>query len=824
MKINVTLLLLLPSLALMAQSSAGEAVISVQSGAWNDVSTWDCACIPGAGNEVTMSNGHVIEAATGDTLRAETVSMGVGSNLILPAQSRMEVASVLSSLGQVEGDGVVAFVGDGPHECGPARLGKLVLSSGTTSFTDTVFIQSQLDLGSGNLETSGMLVFEGASGMTSGGGTLTGEVTRRYDWTKTTPYTFQIGSGLSGALTENLLGQTGVVYAKEWVESQTSYLSLVAEDEMGLGAGITSSMPAGNYSFNWQGEAVTEADIEVSAEAANVAWRGWNLLSNPLTSFVDLNQVVQIGPGTQGATYQWVDSLKTYVVQVGGVGLFGHQGILAPGDAFWVIADTSYTLGFDAQMAVSEETFDAQFSQAPEGVLGLELGSATSREQCAVAFSGAADAAYNRTEDAVFGSFWRGRNNLDLYTQTADSVKVMVNQTHEDSQVIPVWIKAGNGEALTVSVAHVPENTCLILQDIETGWSGAVVPGLSYEFESSSSADHHRFDLILGGALTTEVTLASCLSAANGTVEVAGPDLTTAFTLVDSEGAEAGDFSGDQMGGTFSGLSVGVYTVTALTEGCADLSGVLAVEAAGEGQAAFVVEAMPDHIGCYDDHGGVVLEIEGGDAPYSIEWAHGDNGQDIEVQESGLYSAMITDASGCSDSTSVEVLEAPQVEAVMSAVSAVVTLVNGEAQVQFQNESLGATGFQWSFGDGESSAEQDPLHVYSEAGTFNVGLNVWNDYCSDSYQMVVTVEVVSSVGDVTMSDPKLERNSRGWTLNHPTEAFSAEVFDLTGRVVLRAQGSPGAPLALNALSMPAVSLVLWTGLESGRQKTWRVAR
>ena len=259
MKFNVTLLLLLPSLALMSQTSVGEAVISVQSGAWNDASTWDCACVPGASHEVTLMNGHTVDADGLDTLRAESFSMNAGSTLLFPVTSRMEVASSLSSLGQVQGRGTVAFVGDGPHQCGPARLEKLALGSGTTNLVDSVFIQSQLHLGAGELNTSGHLVLEGVSGLTSDGGTVIGQVIRRYDWTKTSPYTFQIGSGLSGALASDLLEQVGATYTKQWSESETSYLSLAPQDELPVGFGLHTSLASGTYNFNWEGEAVTEA-------------------------------------------------------------------------------------------------------------------------------------------------------------------------------------------------------------------------------------------------------------------------------------------------------------------------------------------------------------------------------------------------------------------------------------------------------------------------------------------------------------------------------------------------------------------------------------
>lgn len=54
----------------------------------------------------------------------------------------------------------------------------------------------------------------------------------------------------------------------------------------------------------------------------------------------------------------------------------------------------------------------------------------------------------------------------------------------------------------------------------------------------------------------------------------------------------------------------------------------------------------------------------------------------------------------------------------------------GEAPlpVQFSNTSRGdITGFVWDFGDGESSGESDPVHVYRTPGTFTVTLRAFHD-------------------------------------------------------------------------------------------------
>ena len=134
-----------------------------------------------------------------------------------------------------------------------------------------------------------------------------------------------------------------------------------------------------------------------------------------------------------------------------------------------------------------------------------------------------------------------------------------------------------------------------------------------------------------------------------------------------------------------------------------------------------------------------------------MDWGHGDTGLSIEVMSAGLYSmAVITDAAGCGQHHSGSPRR-PQVSAAASVSNPVNAWMDGEAEVTFTNESTGATAYQWNFGDGGSSTDEEPLHGYTAPGAYTVGLNAWNDYCSDTYQMVVTVEVVSSVGESVSS-------------------------------------------------------------------------
>ncbi|MCB0661889.1 MAG: PKD domain-containing protein, partial [Saprospiraceae bacterium] len=50
-----------------------------------------------------------------------------------------------------------------------------------------------------------------------------------------------------------------------------------------------------------------------------------------------------------------------------------------------------------------------------------------------------------------------------------------------------------------------------------------------------------------------------------------------------------------------------------------------------------------------------------------------------------------------------------------------------QANVDFTNNSTGADAYAWDFGDGSTSSEENPTHVYTMDGTYTVTLSTENE-------------------------------------------------------------------------------------------------
>jgi len=141
---------------------------------------------------------------------------------------------------------------------------------------------------------------------------------------------------------------------------------------------------------------------------------------------------------------------------------------------------------------------------------------------------------------------------------------------------------------------------------------------------------------------------------------------------------------------------------------------------------------------CLYTNGAVLAQVQGGTKPYYYVWSSlgGDsaNFQFDEVDYAwstisnlshGNYSLILTDTNECEIDGSIDVPLITPPNASFLSRSKPEEFVNPDAQ--FVNESTAAITYEWHFGDGSISYEEDPLHTYDTSGVFLVMLIAYNE-------------------------------------------------------------------------------------------------
>lgn len=124
--------------------------------------------------------------------------------------------------------------------------------------------------------------------------------------------------------------------------------------------------------------------------------------------------------------------------------------------------------------------------------------------------------------------------------------------------------------------------------------------------------------------------------------------------------------------------------------------------------------------------------VTGGVEPISIFWNNGMQSNTITGLAAGNYCVTVSDNFGCSVSGCIEVTHENITGQPVADFTANQTQACGSLTVQFTDLSQNnPTSWQWNFGDGETSSEQNPIHIYSSAGSYTVILTVSNDYGND---------------------------------------------------------------------------------------------
>ncbi|MEZ4956261.1 MAG: PKD domain-containing protein [Saprospiraceae bacterium] len=170
-------------------------------------------------------------------------------------------------------------------------------------------------------------------------------------------------------------------------------------------------------------------------------------------------------------------------------------------------------------------------------------------------------------------------------------------------------------------------------------------------------------------------------------------------------------------------------------------------------------------------------EFEGGDPSIS-------NQQHplVTYAEPGIYDVTLTVQNALGEHTTtkndyLEIFATPQVS---------FDFLVDSVTVYFSNNSTGATYYFWDFGDGNSSDEFEPVHIYSQGGAYQVSLSIGNPACGSVISQQVFIDLPNAAEETILPAFTIFPNpfSEGITVlfaENPNEQTVITLFDGQGQ-------------------------------------------
>lgn len=164
-----------------------------------------------------------------------------------------------------------------------------------------------------------------------------------------------------------------------------------------------------------------------------------------------------------------------------------------------------------------------------------------------------------------------------------------------------------------------------------------------------------------------------------------------------------------------------------------------------------------EFVGAFCDlpNGEVTVQAAGGTPGYTYSW--NTSPAQIGPRATGIYGdgtglspvVTITDLNGCTLSDTILIPnEAPAIAAFTTAnLDPSQEILLSEADILFDNQSQFAVDYQWDFGDGGSSGEENPLYRFPSEGQYLVTLTAWdaNFACPDTASLLLTIVYDGSI-------------------------------------------------------------------------------
>lgn len=240
------------------------------------------------------------------------------------------------------------------------------------------------------------------------------------------------------------------------------------------------------------------------------------------------------------------------------------------------------------------------------------------------------------------------------------------------------------------------------------------------------------------GANAAVVQNVSCNAGANGSINLTVNGGTIPYTYAWSNSATTEDINN---------LTAGIYTVNITdANGCTQIASV-SISQPTPALSAFA--AVTQSVSCFAGaNGSINLSVNGGTAPYSYSWSNGASTQDISGLISGSYVVNVTDANGCTQTSSATINQPSAALAASASVSQNVSCNTGSNGAINLTVNGGSIPYTYNWSNGSSSQNIGNLI----AGTYSVSITDVNG-CTAFQSATITQPsaALSSAASVTQN-------------------------------------------------------------------------
>jgi len=196
---------------------------------------------------------------------------------------------------------------------------------------------------------------------------------------------------------------------------------------------------------------------------------------------------------------------------------------------------------------------------------------------------------------------------------------------------------------------------------------------------------------------------------------------------------------------TVSPVNSTTYSVIGVSGSCASMTQTVSVVV----NQSPIVTGNPqvDSSKCGIPNGSIAtVTVTNGIPVYTYLWSNGSTADSLTGVGAGTYSVLITDAKGCVVISGATTFTVGGSAAVIAAITPKLTQGQSPVNVSFTNNTIGASGYNWNFGNGSFSSSQSPSATFTAPGTYTVIMTAHGTgLCQGIDTAYVIVDVATTV-------------------------------------------------------------------------------